>query len=384
MRSMRSIIFNWVFFGTALFFSLSVGAIYFFSSQMIEDFVLEDHRRLLHHVATNINSNLSQHLSALDRFALKLTDKPLSASAMRPLLEDFIAYGNVFTTLHLYKPDGELILNSKRESVQPYKAEQNIIKEGRPEVAEQFQKVVQTGVPILSDLVRTRKNFYYQIYYVPIYDKTKKLKAVLTGGLFPSFTKIDYLLAGMTMSEKNFIALFGRDIGIVAASGQPADSKILQALAADVIGLHGSATNEELKEFAYSDAKENYVVLTEFIPALKYWLTLGVNRQLMFEKQKRILNYVFAILCLSVFFCIFLSIFLGRRLSDPFERLAEAFKQIHLGNFDHSIQYDKNDEIGYLYSLVNKMSEKIKKDQYLGEFWTSDGELDKIKRGDIL
>ncbi len=139
--------------------------------------------------------------------------------------------------------------------------------------------------------------------------------------------------------------------------------------------------SKKLNPFVYAsilNTNENKDVVNESIGSLnfysayslvknKYGRTLCVVNLPYFSKQSELQSQLFGYLSalLNIYILAFMIIsvslaLLANWITRPLQQLQNQFKQIGLNRQDHSIKYDKNDEIGMLISAYNTMLVQLK------------------------
>lgn len=368
-QTIRSIIFNWFFLGILIFFLvLSVGA-FFLSKRMISQMVSKDSERISLFVAQNVRSQIKSELHALDRIVARQHKSELNLHKLQKDILQLLDHTQFFTAIHIYKINGDLISHHRRNDVPKYNPDQNIQNTREQNVYGIMKEAVEKKVPLLTEIKITRSKFAYQVYFIPIVDQSNEVKTVVSAAFSPKFDSLNRIIEGLNLSSSNFVFLSEPNLGVFAYHGPHLSESIQQNLMSSALQ----------KSFRLGDSE--YKIYTAKIPELNYSVSFGVDMAEVSEKQKTVVKYLFALLLISLLISVRISSVIGKRLSIPFERLIESLKQIHLGNFNHRINYPKKDEIGYLCHLLDQCAEKLERDRCLGMYWTNDQELQKIKEG---
>jgi len=351
---------------------------YYFAHKLIYDFALQDHQRMIGFLSANIEANLQQHLRELDELAKRKEIVSLNKAEATEELEAYLSFVNLYTSIHLYSKNGDLLLAVKRDSMPEYKPKSNIHDQADKSLALLLDQVLKEGKALISDISRARSGLLYQIYAAPVRNAAGEVVSILMGGFSPVVTNFDFLTEGLEFDNKNFVSLYAKQVQVLAVSGGDQITQEIEAVSAEAAAVN--AGSNEITKINHKD----FIILAKYLPTLRYWLVYGLNRSVLKAKEEVVLHYLFLLFCVCSLFCFAFSSFLGRRISKPFELLVKGFKQLHLGAFEYRINYNKKDEMGYLCHLFNRQMDKIQKDKILGEFWTNEEELEKIKNGENI
>ena len=79
----------------------------------------------------------------------------------------------------------------------------------------------------------------------------------------------------------------------------------------------------------------------------------------VFSRSRFVTTLVFVSLLLMIGITI-LGIFTAHRIAGPFVALRNAFDEVKKGNFDHRIQFRKEDELAEIQSSFNEMMDTLK------------------------
>lgn len=351
---------------------------YYFAHKLIYDFALQDHQRMIGFLSANIEANLQQHLQELNELAQHKDIANLNRTKAVSEIENYLGFANLYTSIHLYAKNGDLLLAVKRDSMPEYKPKKNIHEQADKSLAHLLDQVLKENKSLISDISRARSGLLYQVYAVPVKNKAGEVTSVIMGGFSPVVTNFDFLTEGLEFDDKNFVSLYAKQVQVLAVSGGDQITQEVENISAEAALVN--AGSKEITEIKHKD----FIVLAKYLPTLRYWLVYGLNRSVLRAKEEVVLHYLFLLFCVCSLFCFAFSNFLGRRISKPFELLVNGFKQLHLGAFEYRINYNKKDEMGYLCHLFNRQMDKIQKDKTLGEFWTNEEELEKIKNGENI
>lgn len=419
-----------------IFFLVVSSSAYFLTAEAIKQFAVSDASTSLSFVVNNIETNYKSELKAIDQIAILHGFVPFDEGTARSIVRDFLELPNIFTTVHLYKADGELVIAERRNSLgngKPYKPRTNFnLKE--PEFIALAREVIDKKHPVSSDTFFTWQGILYQTYITPVFtDRTKQhVFGILSGGVFPRLHKIEKLLQGLKLGEDNFILItdsagrfitgdgitedeaessiknyteratkffFGNDDVKTAKASAEEPTTVATtttgsttttatttaaptATTATSQGMPASPVNNATHVFVdqrVSKGKLSFIVVSLPIPELRLIVTLGSSTSEIDQKTRELSNRLTFALVIGLLFSLFASIFVGERLAKPFREVAHTVNEINIGNFSARTRYSGNDEIGHLSQRINVLAEKIQKSEYLGSLWSNEAELDEAR-----
>ncbi len=383
MRSIQSLIFIRLFSIIIIFFAVVAGFTYFVTSEAIRQFALSDASTSLTFIVNNIEGNYKSELLAIDQIADMNGFIPFDKETARDIIKEFLALPNIFTTVHMYKADGELVFAERRLSFNssPYHPKPNFNQKENSFV-ELAHKVIKEKHPYTSEAFFTWSGALYQTYITPVFaDREKKsVMGVLSGGVFPRLKKIEYLLQGLKLGTDNFILITDSRGNFITGDGineKEAVSTLKQHTDGAAIRFFKDVEENTRKPFMTPRLKvgdSSFAVLSLPIPELKMLVTLGFNTHPIDVKTHELSNRLFFALIIGFLLSLFASVIVGERLSRPFREIAQTVDEINLGNFSARNIYSGEDEIGQLSQRINMLAEKIEKSEYLGNLWYTECE----------
>jgi hypothetical protein len=370
MRSIRSLIFIRLFAVILIFFVVVSGFAYVLTAETMREFVVSDASTSLSFIISNIEANYTTDLTALDEVAAMHCFMPLDEKAAQRVVREFLDLPNLFSTVHMYKATGELVFAELREEPTsgPYNPKGNFwLKD--PQFVSLVESVISQKKAHSSPTFFTKSGSLYQTYVTPIFDDANKTHVigVLSGGVFPRWKKIDYLLKGLKLGRENFILITDDKGNLISSDG------ITDAMATQLATAH---TQQLFVNKKLHLGTSNFIAMSKPIPDLKMIVTLGVNMHPLDEKIKEMSYRLFAALVVGLVLCLLASAYIGERLARPFREMAQTINEINIGNFGVRTKYSRNDEIGYLSERINGLAEKIQKSEYLGNLWSNEVELE--------
>jgi hypothetical protein len=436
LRSIQSLIFIRLFAIILIFFAVVSGFAYVLTAEAIQQFVVSDASTSLSFIVNNITANYKSELTALDQIASIHGFLPFEAENAHTIVKEFLELPNIFTTIHMYKVDGELLFAERRSSEGPYKPKPNFnLKE--PEFIALVHKVIDEKRSLASPAFFTWKGELYQTYITPVFEDHQKqhVLGILSGGVFPHLKRIDYLLQGLKLAQNNFILItdsqghFITSDGITeqdsrafikvhtdratkqfytslqdqtgkSPSSEASFSPIASGTSSERKGTAQSPNSEKtpapptspeqvnspaLKEQLIVDKRmtighSHFIVLSRPIADLKLIVTLGVNTQPIDQKTRELSYRLFEALIVGLLLSLFASVVVGEKLAKPFRDMAKTINDLNTGHFAARTEYSSDDEIGYLSKRINTLAEKIQKSEYLGNLWSNESELEEQQR----
>lgn len=388
MRSIQSLIFIRLFCINIIFFAVVSGFTYFLTSETIKQFAVSDASTSLFFIVNNIESNYKSELTAIDQIASLQGFLPYDETTARGIIKEFLQLPNIFTTVHLYRTDGQLVFAERRLSYDssPYKPKTNFYQKDAHFIT-LAKKVIEEKRSVSSEAFFTWAGVPYQTYITPVFDDQAKqhVMGILSGGVFPRRKKIEYLLQGLKLGNENFILLTDSLGNFITSDG------ISQKDATNSIKQHTDEAAAHFFKSAGADAHQVYIkqrlvlgqssfiVMSLPISDLNLVVTLGFNTRPIDQKTRELSSRLFFAMVVGFLLSLFASIFVGNRLSRPFRDMAHTVNEINIGNFAARTQYKGNDEIGFLSAHINTLAEKIEKAEYLGNLWSTEAELEDQK-----
>lgn len=110
--------------------------------------------------------------------------------------------------------------------------------------------------------------------------------------------------------------------------------------------------------------KENYLI--DDFPVFDYFeknigvVSIAVNvKSIVVARSEQITNLIIVVFIVLIV-VIFISLFIGRILTDPILLLSQSAESISKGNYDVSVDLNSKDEIGHLSEVFSKMATSIK------------------------
>jgi HAMP domain-containing protein len=385
VRSIQSLIFIRLFCINIIFFALVSVFTYFLTSEAIKQFAISDASTSLFFIVNNIEGNYKSELTAIDQIASLPGFLPFDEKTAQGIIKEFLELPNIFTTVHLYRADGQLVFAERRLSYdsRPYKPKTNFHQK-EPQFVALAQKAIEEKRSLSSEAFFTWEGVPYQTYITPVFDNAAKqhVIGILSGGVFPRRKKIEYLLQGLKLGDDNFILLTDSRGNFITSDG------INEKDASNSTKQHTDEAAQHFFRKAGADAHQvfvkqrlllgqsSFILMSLPIPDLNLVVTLGFNTRPIDQKTRELSNRLFFGLVVGFLLSLFASIFVGERLSRPFREIAHTVDEINIGNFSARTKYKGNDEIGYLSTRINNLAEKIEKSKYLGNLWSNEEELE--------
>jgi HAMP domain-containing protein len=381
MQSIRFLISSRLILVVMAYFALMAGGGYWVVSRTIRQSVIDDSRTSLQSIVANIRSNYLARLHDLDEVAKLDGFRPFDPTRAAALIDHFLAFNSVIRTVHVYKADGTLLFAKRHSSIPRYDYDASFRIRPQPEFLRMAEKVIATQRAAISETFYTNKGDLLQTYVLPIVATPpgKTAIGIISGGVFPLRHRLDSLVEGLTLADRNFILITDTKGNTVARSGLITEDTlqvVKPRLPATVDGLLGPKKRSQavVIEALDQDANTPYVLLSGAIREMNLVVTLGVSTRSVDDKLAELGRWVLLVMVAGLIFTSFAAMVVGNRLSRPLVEIFEVLKALNVGDFSARVRYTANDEIGYLGELINRLSAKIRKDRYLGDLWSNDTE----------
>jgi HAMP domain-containing protein len=405
MRSIQSIVFIRLFCVIIIFFAVVSGVACYLTTDAIRQFVISDSSTSLSFIVNNINANYKSDLTTLDQIATIEGFAPFDQTKARDVVKEFLELSSLFTTVHMYTADGTLVFAEKRteQGVVSYTPKKDFHQKD-PAFVSMVAEVIKEKQSKASETIFSSTGKLYQTYITPVYEDKQKqhVYGVLSGGVFPRWQKIDYLLEGLRLGQDNFILITDSRGHFITSDGiteNDVNSSIQQhSTKAAGYFYPQTTTNTPPDGKATTDAKaksapqvfinervavgqSSFIVMSLPMPELKLVVTIGVNTHRIDQKTRELSYRLLVALVLGLLLSVFASVFVGDRLAKPFRQIAKTINEINVGNFAARVNYEEDDEIGHLSQRINTLAEKIQKSDYLGNLWSNEAELEQETGG---
>lgn len=375
MKSLTALIFLRLSFVVTLAFVLGFLLILSVGRNFFVEKMYEDSAFTARVLSRNLEANYKHQLASLENL-LPLDKNSFSSDyELKHLFEGFLSFDNIFTTLHYYDASGKLLVAVKRESVPPYKIENNFHERKDPSFAQFADKAMQDQFPAVSEVFYTSKGKPYQTYLVPIL-KNGKTIGIVSGGIFLAPEQLGYLLSGVSSSPKHIFALADSQGRLLLKS----DTLSEDLLPAIIPYLEFSAQEMATKSQS-SVSSEDYemgppfYMVTEKIKSLGFTITYGVSHDFIKDRQVELFKLFVLGLSLSLMIAFGLTFMISRLLSHSLDEATDALRHLNVGDFSVQIQDRKTDLFPNVSQLINSIAAKLRKDRTLGEIWSGDKEL---------
>ena len=339
MRSIHGTLFRYIALVWLLGLVIVTGAAYVVGKRSLEQFSRDDYQSLIASVAHHIETSFQEELQALDQVAGMSAFQPFDRPAARTTVAAFLGFDNIFSTIHVYEPDGTLAFAEKRPSVTAYQIEGNFHNKADADYVRRAEQVLATGKPLASPTYYTSSGELYQTYLVPIINDGKAV-GLLSGGVFPDLSGLEKWIEGLKLGDDNFLEITDSSGRVVAHSGRPAHT---------------------------------YETYSATIPSLNFVVKLGASTARLEARLSEWLKILVIIFAVGVLVNLVITTWIGRRLSRPFAEIRAKLDALEQGDFRVRLATRaRSDEIGVLSEKIQKISDRIETHQMLGEFWAGD------------
>ncbi len=339
MKSIRGILFRYISLVWLLGLVIVTGAAYLVGKNSLEQFSRDDYENLSQSVAHHVETSFQEQLHSLDQIAEMSGFRPFDRDQARATVVAFLSFENIFSTIHVYEPDGALSFAERRPSVTDYQIEPNFHQKTDADYVRLAEAVLASQRPKASATYFTSSGELYQTYLVPIVNDGKTV-GLLSGGVFPNLRGLETWIDGLKLGDDNFLEIADSRGRVVARTGRP------------------------------SESFESHVAI---IPSLNLVVTLGAGRARLEGRLREWFKILVTIFTIGVIVNLAITTWIGRRLSRPFAEMSAKLDALEKGDFHVRIASGaRTDEIGLLTEKLQRVSDRIEKHQMLGEFWAAD------------
>lgn len=106
--------------------------------------------------------------------------------------------------------------------------------------------------------------------------------------------------------------------------------------------------------------EEQYLIFKKSIPHMNWWIVEYFSINNLYKPVFDMKLITYSTIIISVFVCIFASLFVSHRISSPIHRMRRKMYEIEKGNFEEEFITNSKDEIGELANGFNHMLTQIK------------------------
>ena len=367
MKSIRSIIFQRFFYMSVFTLMLLAVFAYWFLRNVVFDIIVEDHQRVLDSMVTHLDSTYATQLGQLGQLTGFIGLKSGQRSKTERQFKEFLEVGNVFSTLHLYDREGQLLIAQKRDDFPEYRASKTYKKDGESELEKLVEKVYRSKKSQFSEPIYTdRQKVFFHTYVSPVFSKknSEEIIAILSGGIFPSVRQFDSFLSGLALRKDNFLLVIDSKAHMMSSSGvwknswgDPAVEEVMAKPEQDSIGL-------------FEKEEGSFYILKKQMSSFPLTVVLGVNQELILDRYMALMRYIIFLTVFGICIGLIVSIFLAKRLYQPLETITSGIREISSGNYSHRIPMDQGSEMNEVVQSLNGIAENIEKAHHLGVAWS--------------
>ena len=339
MKSIRGILFRYIAVVWFVGLVIVTGAAYVVGKNSLEQFSRADYENLIRSVSHHVEASLQEQLQSLDQIAKMPALQPFDPPTARATVVAFLGFDNIFSTIHVYQPDGSLLFAEKRPSVPAYKISNNFHQGLNKDYERLAETVLQTQRPMASRTNFTSSGQLYQTYVVPIINDGKTV-GLLSGGVFPNVRGLEKWIEGLKLGDDNFLEITDSQGRTIARTGR---------------------------------TPESFETYSATIPSLNLVVTLGAGTARLEARLDEWFEILVILFSVGVLVNLAITTWIGRRLSRPFSEIVTKLDAIERGDFRARLAaVTRTDEIGMLSEKIQRISDRIEKHRILGEFWVAD------------
>lgn len=374
MKSLTAVIFFRLSLVVTLAFVLGFVLILSVGQKFFVAKMYEDSAFTAQVLSRNLEANYQHQLASLDNLFSQEKNKFSSNYELKNIFEGFLAFENIFTTLHYYDIKGNLLVAAKRDSVPNYRIEKNYHDRNDPSFGQFADRTIKSKAPAVSEVFYTSKGKPYQTYLVPML-KNNEVVGLISGGIFLAPEQLGYLLSGVSSSPKHIFALADSN-GKLLLKSDTLTENILPEITPYLDYSANEINTKNIDSVSTNDyTGPSFYLVTEKIKSLGFTVTYGVSHDFIKDRQIEVLKLFVFGLSLSLMVAFGLTFMISRLLSHSLDDATEALREINIGNFSVQIPERKQDLFPTVTQQINHIAAKLKKDRTLGEIWSGDKEL---------
>ncbi len=354
---------------------------YFVLVNFLTQIVVRDNMNIQKFISNNFHKHYQEELVGLKLLAKMPGLMPFDLKKAGVTAEEYLKFDNVFSTIHVYDVDKNLLFAKHRANTPAYKIEKKINDKDNPTFGPLAERVLREGVAEASPTVFTSSGQLLQIYVVPIFASadSKTPSGLITGGVFPAVYGLDYMVEGLNLSEDNFFFVADLKQNVVARSGSTMDTLALD-FPAHMKRSVSHFAEHPTDDFYLDETIPAYYVFSMPLRDLKLIVFWGVSTHHIVQKKKDLMIYLLVAVALGVVLSSLGSYYLANRLAGPLQEIYSSVEGLTQGDFSKRIRYGGNDELGHLCDLINRFAIKLRKDRFIGDLWSTRNESKKDHR----
>ncbi|GAB4383747.1 MAG: hypothetical protein Kow00121_46150 [Elainellaceae cyanobacterium] len=295
-------------------------------------------------VITAITAGTS--LSALDSTEQAATIEAI-ANELTTLVQDYRTYANIA----LYDPQGEVLVQSRGSA-----------RELNQKQYDYFQRVIQTGQPVISEPVATTTTDGSErlaIYTAaPVLNESGSPIAVVAAKI-----PVDFVGNAVLRTSVQD----GRAYRLIDSSGQIfqnlpiTDPNVLGSPAAEVLPLFPEIDAQKQRQ-AWLDARNQW--LNAYAPVrgienLNWSIVASTQTAVAFVPQQRLLQAIVLGTVITALLAAVVGAILADQLTRPLQRVAKTVEKLGQGELETRVSVQGNDELASLGANVNQMAAQI-------------------------
>ncbi len=372
MKSIQGTIFSRLILINSIFFLFIAVVVAYVADRFVEDFVIQDRKNTLVMVTNNIYSNYHAQLRVLEELAIAEGFSTLNLAKSVESTKNFFRFERIYSTIHVYKPSGQVFFTLRRDGTPSYKQTRTIFSDHPKNFAALFHQVLREKRPLISETFTTSNGNLFQTYIVPVINKKSGLvTAVISGGIFPHHRDINHLFKGLNLSEANFLLISDR-AGNIIASANSSDSAAEQVVSKEIMEYYkyGPGTQTKGNNVWYIREEPDYVMISYRIKGLTLTATLAVHKKIIYQTRNKIIRYLISTYLFCFIFIIAISRYTSKRLALPIEDMGKYIKDINRGKYEALSLSDRDDELAEYVKQLDQIRAKIVKDKTLGHLWS--------------
>ena len=315
---------------------------------------------------------IRQHLQHVAEHPLLLNPDP---GKSRELLSGFLEQNPLFFSALVYDRSGTVLtaIYRNHSPVAERIVGRNLLKAGKKyqQLIEDFQTVVKTNQPLISETVSSVRQGPLLVMNVPVrpFDRPDTLVRVLSLGIHLNGAVLQQTLSRFA-PPNGFLALIDRQGTILARAGSD--------LPADLSGIVLDPMPEEhTPQSAWTtlDGRDMLVSARSF-PDLQAVLMIGRSREAVLGRVSELSQQLLILGLVAVFLAMGTSLVLADRFITQILRLIEGIRKVGDGILSWRIGELTEDELGEAGRAFNTMADRLERNRLIEELWRQRGRPD--------
>lgn len=336
--------------------------------------ILDENFTMLSSIKKNIESTYQQQIEEFERLSKSEVFVSYNRSQAQSQIESYLKLRGITSTVHFYRPNGDLEFFAKSGNFISYLPEKNVRLHADKKFVDSFNQATKHQKLTYTPPLYTRNNYFYNVVLLPVFDQQKVLSGVLSIAFFPNEEKANASFDGLALLDENFLAMADSNGNILAANNIKADA--ITKTIKSYISRRGPTPDDpftyvrkEIPELKYEVGEETFYLLSRRIGELPIFVVLGVNEKVFLYQKKRLLNFIISLTALSALVGMIATILISRKVSRGLEEVREAVKNLKKGLITKRPKGSLPKDFNETLAEIDDLSVEIYKGKLLGNLW---------------